>query len=210
MPQDVYCRYIDSDFSPQEVEAMTGVSQVLQRTWKQRGFFSVRKHARASFSAHEVTQIMMLQIASQNVPVELKFVQEAVAAAVPAVLWFALSEDKAWDIDGTPEQKAAFKRAIASDNKSGLQFLDKFLGLKSEHIGRYVVLRPDSWEFVNELDAVFEDEGSPVGVVLDLFAVAKKLVKSPKRPRGLMVATDIEIGGKRIVLPFPEKKKDGK
>jgi hypothetical protein len=210
MPHDVYCHYANGNFSTLEVEAMTGVSPVLQRTWKQRGFLSRRKTARASFSAPEVVEIMALQIASQSVPVEMKFVQEAVAAAVPAVLWFALTYDKAWDVEGTPEQKAVFRRALASDNKGGLPLLDKVLDLRGEHVGRYVLLRPDCWEFVNKLDGAFEDENSPVGIVLDLFAVAKKLVNSPKRPRGLMVATNIETSSRRFAIPFPDRKRDGK
>lgn len=203
MTQDVNCRYVDGVFSPLEVEAMTGVSPVLQRTWKQRGFLVQNKTARASLSVREVAQIATLQIASQGVPVELAYVREAAAAAVPSILWFASSDKEAWEIQGSTEQKAAFRRGLASANKSGLMGLDKALGVTAQNMGRYVVLHSNEYDFVNELEAVFEAEDTPVSLILDLFAIANRLVRSPKRRGAMMVATDIEVGAKRPDLPFP-------
>jgi hypothetical protein len=210
MSQNVYCRYVDGVFTPLEVEAMTDIVPVLQRTWKQRGYLRHHKHARASFNAHEVANIMALQIASQSLPVEMKFVHEAVAAAVPSILWFALSYETAWDFEGTAEQKSAVKKAIASDNKVGLQYLDKVLGLKKEQFGRYILLRSGGWEFVNSVDRTFDDEMTTAALVIDLIAIGRRLAKSPKRPRGLIIATDIEIGHKQDAPHVPAKKADGR
>jgi hypothetical protein len=193
MTQNIHCRFVDGVFTPQEVEAMTGIVPVLQRTWKQRGYIRHHTHVHARLTVHELAQIMALQFASQSIPVEMKFVHEAVAEAAPSILWFALFDVRAWDIDGTAEQKAIFKRALDSDNAEPLR-LESAVGLNREKFGRYIVLRPEEWEFVNDLNDTFADERTPAAVVIDLVAIAKRLVESRKRPRGLIRVTDIRVG----------------
>lgn len=207
MARDVYCRYLDSYFTAEEIEAVTGVVPALQRTWKQRGFLRQGKHARGRLTAHDLVQIMTLQIASQSLRVEMNFVHEGVAAAVPPILWYALSNIKAWDVDGTTEQKAAFKESVASDNMKDLPYLDKLIGLKPGELARYVLFLSEGPKFVGSLDDAFDDENTPAGLALDLMAIAKKLVKSPERPRGLFVATDIEVGKRQSFSERMEPRK---
>lgn len=189
---DVYCRYESGRFTPEEIEAMTGISPVTQRTWKTRGLLGERKvFQRASFGAHDLALFWTLQTVSQSLKVELNFVHEAVASAVPSLLWWALSNEKAWDIEGTAEQKTAFKRALASTDKENLPFLSLIVGVKREMFGRYLIVHAEKWHLLFDIEDFFDAEAVQAVLVLDLFAVANKLVASPKRPRGLMVASEI-------------------
>jgi hypothetical protein len=208
MPQEINCRFIDAVFTPMEVEAMTGVTPLLQRTWKRRGFLGQRKRVRASLTAHEVAQIMALQVASQTLPFELKTVQEAVSDAVPSILWYALAQGAGvWDIEGTPAQKAALKKAIEIEDMRGLQYLDKMVGIKSDQFGRYMVRHKGGWTFVQDLNAAFEESDPTVALVLNLSAIGIMLANAPKRPRGLIIATDIEIGPRDVEPHVTAKKK---
>ena len=201
----VYCRYTDGVFTPKEVEAITGVSTVTQRAWKARGLLMEPRAGRASFSAHELVNFMALQIASQNLRVELSFVHEAIAQAVPSILWWALNYEKAWDVEGSPEQKALFKRALDSTDKENLVSLDLALGVRRERFGRFLMRYAGEWQLVFDLADIFDPEEIAAVVVLDLFAVGNALVESPKRPRGLMIASD--IGSRAPPLRAPIEKR---
>jgi hypothetical protein len=203
---EVNCRYTDGVFTPEEIEAMTGVSPVTQRTWKARGLLGPRdKIGRGGFSAHDVVLFWALQTASQVLRVELSFVHDAIADAVPSILWWALSNEKAWDIEGTADQKAAFRRALSSADKEDLLLLDMAVGVKRERFGRYLVRYADGWKLVFDMEDFFSAEAEQAVLVLDLFAVANKLVASAKRPRGLMVAS--EIGDRPPPLRLPKDMK---
>jgi hypothetical protein len=201
----VYCQYADGVFTPEEVEAMTGIAPVTQRTWNARGLLMERKAGRGRFSAHEVAHLWALQVASLSLRVELSFMYEAVADAVPSILWWALSDEKAWDIEGNTEQKAAFRRALASANKEGLALLDQAVGVRRERFGRYLVRCADRWELVYNMEDFFSGEEDQAALVLDLFAVSNKLVASPKRPRGLMVASEISNAPSPLRSPIQKK-----
>ncbi len=204
---DVYCRYIDGVFAPREVEAMTGVSALLQRTWQRRGFLGPRKVGRAALNAHELAQVMALQIAAQTLKADLKFIHEAVSDAAPAILYFALAHKKAWDVEGTREQQAAFKKVIAEEDMNGLYYLDKMVGFRQDHHSRFLVRRAEDWLFTADLHGMFDDQDIGGAIVLDLMEIGRRIADSPQRPRALIIATDIEIGGRRKPPRTPTKKK---
>jgi hypothetical protein len=202
---EIYCQYADGVFTPEEVEAMTGIAPVTQRTWNARGLLMERKAGRGRFSAHEVAHLWALQVASLSLRVELTFMYKAIVDAVPSILWWALSDESAWDYEGNSEQKAAFKRALASPNKEGLPLLDQAVGVKRDMFGRYLVRSADDWKLVYDMEHFFSAEEDQAALVLDLFAVSNKIVASPRRPRGLMVASEISNAPSPLRAPIEKK-----
>jgi hypothetical protein len=183
----------DAVFTPSEVEAITGVSPLLQRTWRRRGFLGEQLRGPGTCTAHELAQVMGLQIAAQNLNVDLKFVHEGVRQAAPAILFYALGYAQAWDIQGTPEEVAAFEEHIKREVMYGLQYLHKMVDLRKEHWGRYFVRRKDSWSFELNLDAFFDGEDTTSAIVLDLMAIGKALAESPDRSRALITVNNIQV-----------------
>lgn len=189
---EVSCTYTDSVFTPAEVHQMTTVSPQLQRAWRQRGFLGERKFGRASFTAREVAQVMALRYLGQNLQLDLEFVRDAVEKAAPMILWWALGTRAAWQVeDASPEQATAFYQAVEIEDRIGLQYLDKMVGVKRGAVRRFLVKTAAGHEFLSDLTGHFVGDHIPGAVILDLDALGEDLRRSAKR--ALIVVSDIEI-----------------
>jgi hypothetical protein len=197
---EVSCTYTDAVFTPAEVHQMTTVSPQLQRAWRQRGFLGERKYGRASFTAREVAQVMALRYLGQNLQLDLEFVRDAVEKAAPMILWWALGADVAWHVEGaTPEQTAAFYQAIAAEDRVGLQYLDKMVGVKRGAVRRFLVKTAAGHDFLSDLTDHFVGDHILGAVILDLDALGEELRKATKR--ALIIVSDIEIIGEQLPSP---------
>lgn len=198
---EVSCSYSDAVFSPAEVHEMTAVSPQLQRVWRQRGLLGERKYGRASFTAREIAQVMALRYVGQELRLDLESIRKAVEEAAPVILWWALGERAAWKVEGaTPEQTAAFYQAIGGEDRVGLQYLDKIVGVKRGSVRRFLVKTPAGHEFLSDLTGHFVGDHIPGAVILDLDALGKELRDAAKR--ALITVTDIEILGAQPLSPI--------
>jgi hypothetical protein len=197
---EVSCTYSDAVFSPAEVYEMTAVSPQLQRVWRQRGLLGERKYGRASFTAREIAQVMALRYLGQELQLDLESIRTAVIEAAPIILWWALGERAAWEVEGaTPEQTAAFYRAIQDEDRVGLQYLDKMVGVKRGTVGRFLVKTPAGHDILSDLTNHFVGDHIPGAVVLDLDVLGKELRESTGR--ALITVSDIEIVGEETSSP---------
>jgi hypothetical protein len=198
---EVSCTYTDAVFSPAEVYEMTTLSPQHQRVWRQRGFLGERKYGRASFTAREVAQVMALRYLGQELRVDLESVGIAAAEAAPIIFWWALGVRAAWKVEGaTPEQSAAFFQAIETEDRRGLQYLDKMVGVKRGSVWRFLVITPSGHEFLSDLTGHFVGDHIPGAVILDLDALGKELRDAAQR--ALITVTDIEILGAQAPSPI--------
>lgn len=135
---------------------------------------------------------MALRYLGQSLRTDLEFIQKGVARAAPHILWFALGDPLAWDIQGTPAQVAAFNKAILAEDFFGFQYLDKMVGLKRGSVERFLVRTDTSDVLTSNLEDILIGDRPPLGgIVLDLMAAGKELREKAKRP--LIIVSDIEI-----------------
>lgn len=188
-----HCRYDDAVFSPAEVEDFTGVSPLLQRTWRRRGFLRDRQHGRAGFNAREIAQVMTLQYLGQTLMLDLEFASEAVEKAAPVVLWHALHRSKPspWDIRGTPAEQTAFREAIAAADLFDVDYIDRMVGVKKGEIHPFLVITPKRSDFADSFDDAFPDGSIPGAIVLDLMALGRQLGQAVPKP--LIIVSNIDI-----------------
>ena len=187
------CRYDDAMFSPAEVEEITGISPLLQRTWRRRGFLGDRQHGRAGFNAREIAQIMTLQYLGQTLLLDLESVSKAVKKAAPVVLWHALHrlEPSPWDIRGTPAEQTAFREAIAAADLFDIDYIDRMVGVKKGEIHPFLAITPEGSDFADSFDDAFPDRSVPGAIVLDLMALGHQLGQAVQRP--LIIVSNIDI-----------------
>lgn len=186
------CRYDDATFAPAEVEEFTGVSPLLQRTWRRRGFLGERQHGR-HFNAREIAQIMILRYLGQTLLQDLDFVSEAVKKAAPVALWHALHRRKPspWDVRGTPAEQAAFRRAIAAADLFDVDYIDRMVGVKKGEIYPLLAITPEDSVFVESLDDAFPDHSAPGAIIINLMALGHQLAEAVQKP--LIIVSNIEI-----------------
>jgi hypothetical protein len=147
---------------------------------------------------------MALRYLGQELRLDLESVRKAVVEAAPMILWWALGERAAWKVEGaTPEQTAAFYRAIDAEDRIGLQYLDKMVGIKRGSVRRFLLKTPASHAFSSNLDNRFIDDHLLGAVVLDLGALGKELRESAKKE--LITVSDIEVLGEQPLSSGPKR-----
>jgi hypothetical protein len=168
--------YTPVEIPPAEVEKITGLSTTNQRDWRRRGLIS----RWPGFVAREIAEIEVMNFLAEYMSQRLGPASEHAQIIAPAILWFALFHDDAWNFKGTPNDERAFRKTIRD-----AAYPDKFkrlIGATPGNWGIYSVFQNCKWKMVDEQavrKAVFEGIGT---LVLNHHAFGGSLIKKIGRP----------------------------
>lgn len=197
----VRCKVRENVWSAAEAAEVTGVSPLVQRAWRNRGFLGARRHARG-LTSMEVAQVRTLKIVKDR-GVDLD--QAApIAERARDVLWFAVSHDPLRLIEplGTFDQQRAFKSALktAVDGVEGdLALIAKAVSIRGRGAVRFVAAIENDQIALSSLGDIFDAEEEEAALILDLLVIGRRLAELSSRPlllaHSIVIDSDHATGG---------------
>lgn len=163
-------------FRPAEAEAITGLTRVMQRDWRERNFLP-KNEGHARFDAFGLAEMLLMKLFSDRGigPQQSKDVAEF---ARSSVVWHALETSSAFGGDGVSEQSADSLR----------RRLWREIGLPRLTGARFLILFADGSEWLdNSLEHAFikndtEEKLTGPILVLDLEMLGDQLIRRASRP----------------------------
>jgi hypothetical protein len=173
-------------FTPAEAAACTGLTTTMQRDWRRHGLLPTRLGSPGSFTPLDLAEIrLMLQM--RQLGLERSVSRPFAQVAAPMVLFFALADwPQSWAVDGAEEAAKTFRTHL---EKRGDSHLRTLAGLTSG-LCRYGIGRDDSIEFVPSLSDELDGDAEEVTRILNLQAVAGRIVEAAQRPLFTIVAPE--------------------
>lgn len=180
--------WIETEFSPAEFAAASGLNGEMQRHWRRRGLLPEKSGRIASFTAHDIATVRLMVLLGQ--PLKTRTLAEQLA---PHVIWLALGGNPAsWKVDGPEDDANAYRHEL----EMGHSHIDLMAGISARDLNRYVIIADENEPVL--VPSLHEDVlggGTEISTVIDLNAVAAKFVRAlndkplatimlPKRAKG--------------------------
>jgi len=177
----------DAKFSSAECEAISGVSQELQRNWRRRGYLGLKAGGRAEYTPHDLAALRVMKLLSELM-VGPALSARAAATAAPHIVWHALvNSPTAWQISGDRRRAAVLRKRL---ELVGHQHFDEMARLTGEQFRFCVVLADATALLTNDPGQLFMSGGYEASQLLDLENIGGRLSAKAKHPLMLVDASD--------------------
>lgn len=166
---------IDREFSPAEVEAITGVSTALQRDWRRRGILPANNEGKwTRFSLRDLIEIMVLKTFA-DAGFSVKDVAEVVRIALLPAYSFIVSIPEATTWEADFEVPAAIKEATLAHAVIGAH--GRYLIMVPGGTGESIYGRSARFENFDDLAAWLYSRGTLTCTILDFQRLAEHIVE---------------------------------
>jgi hypothetical protein len=160
-------------FSSAEIESVAGLSQTMQRNWRRHKFLPSHEGKHSRYTLQELsTALAMKQLTDGGIPPSRAI--EVATAIAPSVIWFALEQDGAWDVQGNKAVVADYRAFKKSD--AGLADLERVTGIKVGTVKFYAIaFSSGKISLTGELTETFASVEEEMALVLNLQALGTRL-----------------------------------
>jgi hypothetical protein len=108
------------------------------------------------FNPEEVASIVVLQALRTLTDAKVETAAKHADRVALSVLRFALTDKRAWDFEGTPQDKARFNEQISRRDMFGQDYLNEMLELPPHDFGWFSVWHKGEWKITDDVGGIFD------------------------------------------------------